>query len=217
MIKARPIIMDTESVNAILDGRKTQTRRVVKPQPLWVGDPNTPFKTNDANPKGIIKCPYGQIGDRLWVKETFLKYQLLLARKGNRHTPDYYEEWYDGEFAYKADGYTTVESFKKDKIIMTDGCLDCEVDGNKWKSPLCMPRSLSRLTIEITNIKVERLQDITEKDAIAEGVEPILVPPDGGSQPYIEGYAELWDKINAKRGYSWDSNPFVWVIEFKKV
>ena len=238
-MKERPIIMSAESVQAILDGRKTQTRMVVKVangMPCGVGvhfDGKTKgLKAFYINANGDIndyRCPHGQKGDRLWVKETFLNYQLLLARKGKGHAPDYYEEYFDGEFAYKSDGYNTVKSFKRDKIIMTDGCIDCEVDGNKWKSPLFMPKKASRLTLEITNVRVERLQDITEDDAIAEGIKLNKSEFNNSYQckDYLDdenfyfdakgSYESLWDKLNAKRGYSWDSNPFVWVIEFRRV
>lgn len=200
-MKQRPIIMSVESVQAILDGRKTQTRRVVK------NNPKNIFKFNCTKliEKGLeffgfcgedkrviskhIKCPYGKKGDRLWVKESFHKYEE------------------DGEHIVYKNPKEPTRVFKRFESY----------EVGKWNSPLFMPRSLSRLTLEITNIRVERLQDITEDDAIAEGIKPLLVPPDGGSQPYVEGYRYLWDKLNAKRGYSWESNPFVWVIEFRRL
>jgi hypothetical protein len=174
-MKERPIIMGADSVRAILDGRKTQTRRVIKPQPKFIGAPNVPFKTDDANPKGIINCPYCKVGDRLWVREIFNCNEEGIAYKATQ--PD--------------------------------------MDGLPWKSPIYMPRTYSRITLEITDIRVERLQDITAQEAIAEGM-PIPYVARDEYEP-ISMYRELWEKLNSKRGYPWESNPWVWVIEFKVV
>jgi hypothetical protein len=210
MMREKPIIMGADSVRAILDGRKTQTRRVIKPQPKFIGAPNVPFKTDDANPKGIINCPYCKVGDRLWVREIFNCNEEGIAYKATQ--PD--------------------------------------MDGLPWKSPIYMPRTYSRITLEITDIRVERVQEITEDDALAEGIisneeyearasEDNLFPC-----PRCKGYKVheafgydygitevdctycntqkkryriIWDSLNAKRGYPWESNPWVWVISFKQI
>lgn len=190
MMRERPIIMGADSVRAILDGRKTQTRRVIKPQPKFIGAPNVPFKTDDANPKGIINCLYGKVGDRLWVREIFNCNEEGIAYKATQ--PD--------------------------------------MDGMPWKSPLFMPRGASRITLEITDIRVERVQEITEEDAKAEGIKVLPLQDDSDPSAWYQyapgifqersatkSYELLWDSLNAKRGYPWESNPWVWVISFKQI
>jgi len=195
-MKERPIIMSAESVKAILDGRKTQTRRIVKvanDEPCGVGvhfDGKTKgLKAFYINTNGDIndyRCPYGQAGERLWVKENLEKEQY-------------------GAISYAANHEFIPETswvWKNDKL-----------------SAMFMPKGLSRITLEITNIRVERLQDITEKDAKAEGCD--VTDNDLIACYNYENarnkYEKLWNKLNAKRGYSWDTNPFVWVIEFRRV
>lgn len=191
-MKERPIIFSTDMVKAIIDGRKTMTRRVIK-LPKTTGQPIV--KCEDCgdwawqNDKGFwhhlsnLAYPYGQVGDKLWVKETC---DYIFGNDG-----DY--------ILYKADadGLKYFEELKKAGSKVT------------WKPSIFMPRDLSRITLEITRVRVERLQDITLQDMIAEGA------------PYfpnhIIGFKELWDSLNAKRGYSWEENPWVWVIEFKKL
>lgn len=169
-IKERPILFSGEMVRAILDGRKTQTRRVAKGIALeWLApDMFTPEFV--ALPENGL-CPYGYSGDRLWVRETFQSYG-------------------DG-FAYRAT-----------PVIP---------DNRNWKPSIFMPRSASRITLEITNVRVERLNEITEMDAEAEGV---YVWSDSGN-PAIWKFHCLWDDINGKK-YPWSSNPWVWVVEFQK-
>jgi len=195
--KEHPIIFGTESVKAILEGRKTQTRRVIKPQPInadyWTFHQDTPFNgafypnTDNALPK-LLKCPYGQVGDRLWVKETW---------------------WEDsGDIYFKVDCPTMPTNMHFEK--------------GKWKSALFMPRKFSRINLEITGLRVERLQEITGEDAITEGFLTYF-----GTKSYdeykmgtlmhspISQFTQYWDSLNAKRGYGWETNPWVWVIEFK--
>jgi hypothetical protein len=246
MIKERPILFSTPMVQAILEGRKTQTRRIINPQPIWVGDPSIPFKTFDANPKGIINCRYGNPGDRLWVRETWGCSVVKNERKG---------------VFYPA-------SMNADKMNADNWNRELEYDDSDWNSykekwfqlwekyqdkkrpSIFMPRWASRITLEITNVKVEHIQDISEKSAKAEGVEPNCVEsceidqngnyfipernrcpacdgticswkdylPDcdsGGFDSPIDSFITLWDSINEKRGYGWDANPFVWVVDFK--
>jgi hypothetical protein len=175
-MKQHPILFSTPMVQAILDGRKTMTRRVMKVQPeAFCGGVMRPLLTT---------CPYGWIGDRLWVRETW--------QQGQRNGSDLV-------LFYKA-------SHEK------------EVDEDiKWKPSIFMPRWASRITLEITGVRVERLQEIKEKDAKAEG-SPTLK----GCQHTLKGYRyllsfeRLWDSINGKK-YPWSSNPWVWVIKFKKL
>jgi len=176
-MKERPILMATDSVKAILDGTKTMTRRVIKPcstatvigkdskveQPDWVFT--------------LAKCPYGQVGDRLWVRETFCESTAIVGR-----------------VLYKAEGVIIAPSWK-------------------WKPSIFMTRWASRLTLEITALRVERLQEITPEDCIAEGISPDYTVRVG--LPVL--FEKLWNKLNAKRGYGWETNPFVWVLSFKQV
>ena len=168
MKKEHPILFSGEMVRAILNGRKTQTRRVV-----------TQAKMQDATEDvigllwraGEIRCPYGTRGDSLWVRETFA----------------IWGQFQDGPaYCYRADG---------DKA------------GIMWKPSIHMPRKASRIMLSVERIRVERLQNITEDDAAAEGIER-------NSGPYILDFARLWDQINAKRGHTWSSDPWVWVVEF---
>lgn len=211
-MKERPILFSGPMVRAILDGRKTQTRRVVKPQPLWVGDPGVPFKTRDADPKGIIECPYGQIGDRLWVREAWsgeywLKDIKPIERLGMPH-PD------------------RLVSLTPETWYWADG----NPESGDWERPrpsIHMPRWASRITLEITDVRVERLQDISEEDAKREGVNKYDDGPIGGMyvdyearQPVpadgpIHSFKTLWQSINGPD--SWDANPWVWVVEFNRV
>lgn len=190
----RPILFSMLMVRAILDGRKTQTRRVLKPQP----DPNQPiagaeFVTLGDEPGrwcwlngwdgsifGTFSIPYA-IGDRLWVRETWT-FGADIERD-------------DGFVVYRADGTP-------------------KHPRGRWRSPRFMPGWASRLTLIVADVRVQRVQDISEADAIAEGAEPVLVPPDGGSCPHLEGFRDLWDSLNAARGYGWDENPWVVAITF---
>lgn len=194
-MKERPILFSGEMVNAILDGRKTQTRRVVKKQPHGAGEwvlQGINWLFPNVCPYIKLKNPYGVIGDRLWVRETF---RIFDATEECSHYEDCSCSSYHGLPMYKAD---------KNNMCDTE---------NKWKPSIYMPRWASRINLEITNIRVERLQDITETEAIAEGVSG------GGSHPdfWVGAFADLWDSINAKRGYGWDANPWVWVVEFKRI
>jgi hypothetical protein len=212
-------------VRAILDGRKTQTRRVIKPQPAdglffsgWISISSC--KPDEGKASFIdnyplitklnrIKCPYGKPGDRLWVRETWLPDApcdgswddvAFYGCKGSPLSmiPEHYRKV--EHCIYRA-------SWKGHPLI--------------WKPSIHMPRWASRINLEITGIRVERVQDISGTDARAEGIE---MP---NTNVYNESYkqndlpiglfASLWDSINAKRGYSWESNPWVWVIEFKRV
>lgn len=175
MTKERPILFSGTMVQALLDGRKTQTRRVLRREKQY-----GPFAFDD--PRVAHYCPYGQPGDRLWVRETW-----------NIQTVDKVER-----VAYRADipnGYSFVP----------------------WRPSIFMPRRFSRITLEITDVRVERVRDISEADARAEGV----TNADEGSNPIdgshtIANFANLWEKINAKRDYGWQANPWVWVIEFNQ-
>lgn len=219
-MKERPILFSAPMVRAILDGRKTQTRRVVKPQPYvdaqgnacWNGtnfgqDARGPHIQALASPlpsskTGRVRCPFGKPGDRLWVRETF---QPLFADGVENH---WETDWQTGE-GYKISYPATdgVQEF----IDLDDGLSDA------CKPSIHMPRWASRILLEITAVRVERLNDISEDDAIAEGTPGGhgAIPGYGYAATPGEHYHWLWESINGAG--SWDANPWVWVIEFKKV
>jgi hypothetical protein len=170
-MKERPIIFSGAMVRAILTGRKTQTRRVINPQPSRSGTLMEDWK-----------CPF-IIGQRLWVKE----------------------RWQSGEFAMNDPRGTVYRATDPD----WDAC-----EGWKWKSPLFMPRSESRITLEIIAIRPERLVTISELDAMAEGIE---WEDRAGLSRFTarKCFARLWDSIHGTG--SWGVNPWVWVITFRVV
>ena len=170
-------LMTQREVKALIDGRLTQVHRVIKPQPRRMDD--------DFNWLPVIlkdRCPYGQVGDRLWVRETW-------AIRENLWVDDHYEP--DGRVIYRADGDYA----------------------DRWKPSIYMPRWASRITLEITAIKVERVAEISEDDAIAEGIVPEQHPFDA---PPAMRFAIVWDSINASKGYGWEANPLCWVLTFKE-
>ncbi len=186
-----PILFNTKMVRAILDGRKTQTRRVAK---IDERDYDTWGKeAMDA----VIRhhCPYGQVGDRLYVKEPF-----KINRRGR--------DWNCVIGEYTRDG---IQFTKHLQIPETDKFLKWK-EPYKGKSSLFMFKSLARIHLEITAIRVERVQDITYLDAKAEGIKY-----DRGNEDPRWVFERLWDSINKNRGYGWNVNPWVWVVEFKKI
>ncbi len=198
----KPITFNSEMVKAILDGRKTQTRRLLKPQPnnLPIGAYCDPYNKNyehftfwNKEHKMILtaggnikntahwKCPYGKPGDRLWVRETWQRITDLAG------------------YRYKA--------------------TDLTPDKGQWKSPIFMPRWASRITLEITSIRVERLQEISLADAYSEGMENRCCNGDMcgcQGEMSLSDFHNLWDFLS-KPGFKWEDSPWVWVIEFKKV
>jgi hypothetical protein len=191
-MKERPILMSAPMVRALLDGTKTQTRRVVKGEALqWlVRDKFAPaFVADPAN----YLCPYGQPGDRLWVRETFSGPWCMEAQDGIAAAPP--SKW--GEFSriwYWADGEPT------------------QGDWTRPRPSIHMPRWASRITLEVTGVRVERLNDITRGEAMAEGCP--FPNMKFGPDPR-EWFADLWSSINGEG--NWDLNPWVWVVEFRRV
>ena len=202
-MKERPILFSAPMVRAILDGRKTQTRRVVKlPPGEWkhdailqeldiksrpLGHPAFGFESKEGR-FTARPCPYGQIGDRLWVRETFALHP------------------------------TATENYKP--ITFYRARVDTILENNRWQPSIFMPRWASRITLEITEVRVERLQEITFEDAKAEGVPKelcnIVTTPHMGYLDTRSGYRALWDSINGKT-HPWASNPWVWVVGFKRI
>lgn len=225
-MKERPILFSAEMVRAILEGRKTQTRREIKFDKEMFADPTFSYGENGHSGAGyyvseyeypeegsdFVKCPYGKVGDRLWVRETFFEevHPDTVQPIGKYHyaaTCDYEVMKVDG------DGW---QQFRKNGD-----------EASPWKSPLFMPRHASRITLEITNVRVERLQDISEEDAIAEGAKDLNInffrkvenlpekwPTKDLDSPRFD-FATLWQSIKGEG--SWAKNPWVWVIEFKPI
>lgn len=250
-IKERPILFSSPMVRAILDGRKTQTRRIIKTQPSdtaeevfgWFGE-DAPsnlrvaergvYERSKSGLRFVAKCPYGKTEDRLWVRETWVEIlhtspasdEPIEVTNGDRliehatRNPD--GGWYyDGRVVcYRAT--SDIEFCDGDGFSADSGMADSD-DIPKWKPSIHMPRWASRITLEITGVRVERLQDISEADAIAEGIESRddlyrfrNYALDGSwCISAIDSYRSLWGSINGPG--SWDANPFVWVVEFAKV
>ena len=192
----KPIIFSTPMVQAIQDGRKTQTRRVIKGDilPGWDQKLQCPsyLRIKDGKPYGkSVVCPYPS-GTVLWVRETWAKVSDWVDVDSEVGIPDGY--------IYKADWQDGTES-------------------PKWRPSIHMPKEAARLFLLVENVRVERLQDITEEDAQADGVYPCYekhLHYDG--REYRCSFEQLWDSLNAKRGhpYTYSSNPWVWAIEFNK-
>ena len=167
-------------VQAILEGRKTQTRRVVKPQPIGER------LALDMWEDGIVRqCPYGLPGDRLWVRETFARFE--------GDSPNDFET---------GDGWIYRASVQPEHD-----------DGIKWRPSIHMPREASRILLEITDVRIERLQEITEEDARAEGEKADVFL--GDTATAIVPFALRWDDIYGPGVYA--MNPWVWVITFKRI
>jgi len=200
-MKERPIPFSGDMVQAILEGRKTMTRRPLKPQPPVWERPKGDYSIMEFREYGkdsgnfrwlgaglpclkspynrVWRCPYGQPGDRLWVRETWAK-QL-----GSQL------------FQYKA---------SNDQLHGL----------NKWKSPLFMPRWASRITLEIVKVRVERLQEITERDAVCEGMDGHCPLDKMTWNTPREQFIKLWNFLYIKKpDLQWQANPWVWMIEFK--
>jgi hypothetical protein len=236
------MIFNAEMVRAILDGRKAQTRCVMKPQP----EPCPPPRGGNWWPSNVFKtmlhieeemqngkggwgglvgdaCPFGDVGDRIWVRETWgvVSHELNEDGRIQPWNPDrpataihempFGNGYYSGHAIYAADGE------------FTWGDDDGYEDGRScWKPSIHMPRAACRILLEVTGLRVERLNSISQEDARAEGMEltgwrPTYSDPDSGGEvwtPY-DNFAQLWESIYGEG--SWQANPWVWVIEFKVV
>lgn len=221
MLKERPILFNGDMVRALLDGRKTQTRRVLKSQPpegcglIEVGTfapividrkgeqqpgPDT-FGAFSEDGEWGLKCPYGQPGDRLWVREAFQG--PLVDGEEMEKDPSYFKNMSSYKnpkhCAYRASG---------------NSCEYVDPDGEliqRWRPSIYMPRWASRITLEIVSVRVERLQDISNEDAVSEGVGTPL----DMRYAALDGFKPLWESINGTG--AWAENPWVWVVEFKRV
>ena len=210
-ITDRPILFNGPMVCAILEGRKTVTRRPVKATKAHADGfmmldhgkgwrPYNAFGDFASDHEGMeypIACPYGKLGDRLWVRET-----CFINDYREASVPE--QERADCEIHYRADGIPDFEG--EEELI-------------RWRPSIHMPRWASRILLEVTDVRVERLQDITEEQALAEGIKK---HSDGGyhvedgkhfSDSPVESFACLWSSV----GGDWDANPWVWCVSFKRI
>ena len=190
----KPILFSGEMVRAILDGRKTQTRRVVNPQPTggYLGFIKERLKHwFKHEPSSIeIACPYGRPGDLLWVRETWASHKYMDDTKPSEFTvgAQMLPVW------YRADNVQSDER-------------------GKWRPSIFMPRWASRITLRVVDVRVETLWDMTVSKMTAEGVAEI----ENNDKHPLTPFITLWDSINADRGHAWYTNPWVWVVEFEEV
>lgn len=245
-MKARPILMSAPMIRALLDGRKTQTRRILTPQPRppvarWVAEDNwwMPKAVSDTIRQQFIttwpnatRCPYGQPGDLLWVREAW----QLHSRATDL-----------AKVVYRASEAASHSEFHELIPVSLIGNMQPKPFQQGWRSSIHMPRWASRLTLELTAVRVERLQDISEADAVAEGCfftdygqrcfhqgqgDIVTCPAKAEHHQQKPGwmwgatkssdqclssarsaYGNLWNSINGPN--SWAANPWVWVLEFR--
>ncbi len=221
-MKERPILFTGPMVRAILEGRKTVTRRIAKPvKHPDLGNIYAPGAlVLEHEPQHVVDraCPYGQPGDRLWVRETWTDVNMCgapaLAYRADEDIRDLMEEpgFLDDRGAFNYDD-PRVKPYPF-------ACWYAELDQARWRPSIHMPRWASRILLEITSVRVERLQDISEEQAIAEGPPGLAFPAPPGSHWVTEdgrrrAFMRLWDDVNGAG--AWDANPWVWVVEFKRV
>jgi hypothetical protein len=219
-VKQTPLVFTSESICAILSGKKTQTRRVLRWQPLDVLPMRTPGEwvtlnvRDDASPQnnkgGMIRCRFGVPGDQLWVRETWAlvspeqvgdaRWYELRNNHPSRLHPD----------SNEMDGVAAV-------IYRTDwDDFDFGKGYQGWRSSLFMPRWASRITLEVTDVRVQRVQDIRDADAQAEGVPKLYRTPKWLPNEARSQFIDLWGEINGKK-HPWAENPYVWAITFKRL
>lgn len=205
-----PILFSGPMVRAILEGRKTQTRRVIKPQPL--GQIFLKYGTwNNVNELEPWTCPYGGESDRLWVRETHFLFGTWIDDAAGE-MGDYNDDprW---RFIPEASKGVMFPTSPPEKI-----CTRKDESGWFKRPSIHMPRWANRIELGVTEVRVRRLREISEEDAKAEGVEP---HKDSAHVHYVAPFAtafkELWDGLNKDRGFGWDMNPWIWAITFGRL
>lgn len=199
MSRVKPILFNTDMVRAILDGRKTVTRRAVKPQPQGYFEVNdNPLYIYDMSfGNGRIYPPYQQ-DDIMYVRETWHKYKKRIGKGKSCYMAEFY--------GYKA------------------SIANSEDSDEKWRPSIHMPKEAVRIWLKVIGVRVERLQDITEKQAKAEGFEPVMSTKDSSfytpwQGPPVENFKYFWNYTIKKKDlplYGWNANPWVWVTEFER-
>ncbi|ENX57627.1 MULTISPECIES: hypothetical protein [Acinetobacter] len=229
-MKERPILFSTSMVQAILDGRKTQTRRIIKKAPTTAINHRLIELDNgwnwQVNEQGVVPtmhreicnpmiCPYGMVGDRLWVRETWH------VEPGARGWSMDENEPCTGWIEYKAGGSkeVTAPDFDAVQRCFPKGEVDWDFVPSDWRPSIFMPRWACRIVLEISNIRIERLQAISDSDAKAEGILETMYGWKSQSDSYRYGetpraaFHILWEEINGSD--SLKANPWIWVVEFK--
>ena len=201
MQRERPILFSGPMVRAILEGRKTQTRRPIKVDDIYTTVDDTdgkPFawQSDECGDWYEMPCPFGKPGDLLWVRETWQMFRV-------------YEDTWNG--GYEADLWDGPIPRERPNHAWVTYAAD-DPGGRPWRPSIHMPRWASRITLRITNIRIERLCDISVDGAFAEGVEAAI--DHDGPMCYLAEFQRLWDAMHSKRGLRWNANPWVWVMEF---
>ena len=206
-VRERPILFSGPMVRAILEGRKTVTRRVVNITHRTPGLAAALLPPVGIAPRPRVAaelCPYGQPGDRLWVRETFAcNFGRVVAYRADGECGAWIGDGAGGQYWLRHGGIIEVPGSKGPSFGLGKY-------GGRWRPSIHMPRWASRITLEITDVRVERLQEITEEEARAEG--RTLQDFGAGGPGY---FPHTWDELNASRGYGWDTNPWVWVVAFR--
>lgn len=226
----KPIIFSEPMVRAILEGRKTQTRRVMKPQPpSWLSDGQEPWNIDGdiwgfaskglprvCRSENTICCPH-PVGSRIWVRETW--------RPWNDEAALWSCVQYRADMAMiKPKGLSESDGWKFEQEC--EATITDQIDGNgsPWKPSIFMPRWASRIMLEVTAVKVERVASISEQDALAEGVQPGFYDgahweeSDDPNCPAAPAFERLWDSLYATRpGCSFEANPYVWAYTFRRI
>ena len=210
----KPIIFNTEMVQAILDGRKTQTRMVIKSQPAIMANkkPLEGYSDSMIKAAGDFPAPKYGPGDVLWVRETWRSTDF-----------EYHDGKWTASIQYKdLNKGPRVSWWDNTDVGEPD---DCIYSKTGWRPSIHMPREAARLFLRVTDVRVERINQITNNDILREGLRSEscnICVHDGGSGcehcfAILNPFRKLWDSINAKRGYGWDNNPWVWVYSFKRI
>lgn len=233
----RPILFKGPLVRAILDGTKTKTRRLPRFQPAGGVRQSALSPTGLEDGHGrVLRCQHGAPGDHLWVRETWKSSTYSCAedpQEDDHKCSEHCKQTYVYYRATPRVGYRPVPD--KARITYLDESSPLEPRAwyeSGWKPSIHMPRWASRIDLEVTEVRVQRLQDITIEDAIAEGIPQtyghavmggFIDPERDKTEPHewdnrtsVENFAVLWDAINGDRA-SWESNPWVWVVEFKRI
>jgi hypothetical protein len=227
-MKEQPIIFQGEMIRAILDGRKTMMRKPIKPQPEWIsgawywkslkydnGMGVHYFHTTGLN--GIMDawlraCPHGQPGDRLWVRETWYCDHMHVQSGPYLKPDDWQDGWFEELMYFKASDDAGHGHCYSGFAGETFQC--------PWKPSIHMPRWASRITLEITDVKVERLQEIRINDVLSEGFPTTCeMQFDAEYRAWtMDNFSRYWNSLYPQKPeYQWKANPWVWVISFKKI